>query len=115
MNREKFLDKLEEEFPDAYSTIDEYEKGALHCEMGAFRVYIEKKMIDGGEWYCEKAFRFIEKCLAESDSDLKNAIEVSFIEDLALGDQNDITYKIVKERAPKIIREKMRDIHEFWS
>ena len=115
MTREEFLLRLEKEFPEAYSSIDEYEKGQLHCEMGAFRVYVEKAMLNGQEWSCEKAFSFIDKCLSAADPELKNAIEISFIEDLALGEQNKAIHKIIKERAPKDIREKMIEVDDYWS
>ena len=115
MNKDEFLNELRIKFPDAYASIDIHEKGNLHCEIGAFRVYLENEMLNGGEWFCEKAFKFINECLSVSNDELQNAIEISFIEDLALGEQNETTHKIIKERAPKVIRNKMVKIHEFWS
>jgi hypothetical protein len=44
----------------------------------------------------------------------KNAIEVSFIEDLALGENNERRYKMVTERMPQSIRARMVHVHEFW-
>ena len=82
--------------------------------MAAFRRWVEDELSKGGEWNCEKAFKFIEECLKVADSDLDNAIEVSFIEDLALGEHEPKYKKIVKERAPASIKEKMIEAHEFW-
>jgi len=112
--RLEFIKEMESLFPDAFAQIDKYERGLLHCEMGAFRSYIEKKMDEGSEWYCEQAFRFIESCLSQAGPNLENAIEVSFIYDLALGEHNERRYKIVKERMPQSIRAKMVHIREFW-
>lgn len=114
MERAEFIKALETEFPDAFSRIDKHESGLLHCEVGAFRAFLEKKMDEKAEWYCEKAFRFIELCLKEAGPNLENAIEVSFIYDLAVGEQNEERYRVVKERAPKSIRNKMIQTHEFW-
>ena len=114
MERDEFIQALEAEFPDAFSRIDESECGLLHCEVGAFRAFVETKMDDREEEYCKRAFKFIERCLTQAGPHLENAIEVSFIVDLALGEQNTLRYEIVKRSAPKIIREKMIGAHEFW-
>lgn len=114
MERLDFLKQLEVKFPDAFAKIDDIDEGLLHCEMAAFRRYVEEKMDQGSAWYCEKALCFVEQCLRESGAALENAIEVSFIEDLALGEHNRQRYEIVKERAPKTIRNKMIEVHEFW-
>jgi hypothetical protein len=114
MDRAKFLSELEAQFPEAFAQINKYESGQLHTEMGSFMAFIEEKMEEGAAWYCERAFRFIERCLNDADPELKNAIEISFIEDLALGVQNKKRYDIVKDRAPKLLRDKMIEAHVFW-
>jgi hypothetical protein len=114
MERPEFMAALESRFPDAFAQIDQHESGLLHCEVGAFRRFVEEKMDAAAAWYCERAFRFIEHCLKEAKPELKNAIEVSFIYDLAIGGQNKQRYEIVKERAPKLIRDKMTQADRFW-
>lgn len=114
MNREQFLEKLKTQFPDGYSYVDEIDEGLLHCEMSSFRRWVEDELSKSGEWNCERAFKFIEECLKVANPDLENAIEVSFIEDLALGEHKPKYKKIVKERAPALIKEKMELAHEFW-
>ena len=114
MDRAKFLSELKAQFPEAFAQIDKYETGQLHTEIGSFRAYIEQKMEEGAAWYCERAFRFIERCSKDADAELRNAIEISFIEDLALGAQNKKRYDIVKDRAPKLLRDKMIEAHDFW-
>jgi len=114
MERSEFIAALESQFPDAFAQIDQRESGLLHCEVGAFRRFVEEKMDNDAAWYCEKAFRFIEQCLEEAGPALKNAIEVSFIYDLAIGAQSTQRHKIVKERAPKFIKDKMAHANVFW-
>ena len=115
MNRETFLKELKAQFPEAYSNIDDIDQGLLHLEMSAFRRWVESELATGGAWNCEKkAFKFIEICLKRADSSLENAIEISFIEYLALGEHDMHIKKIVIDRAPKSIREKMEIAHEFW-
>jgi len=114
MDRDEFLKQLEANFPEAYAEINESEKGLLHCEVGAFRRWVEIQMEVGHAWNAEKALRFIERSLREAGFELSNAIEVSFIEDLALGEHKLEYQIIIKERAPKSILLKMAKLHEFW-
>ncbi len=114
MERKEFIKKLANEFPDAFAQINEYESGLLHCEMGAFSRYIENQMDSGAVWYCEKAFRFIETCLNQAGPDLENAIEVSFIENLALGEHTTQRHEIISARMPKLLRDKMIKIKNDW-
>ena len=101
-------------FPEAVATIDESERGLLHCEVGAILRYVEEQMDDGKAWYCERVFRFIESCLADADPELENAIRVSFIEDLALGKHSKDRYIIVKDRMPPSLRDKLKLDHDYW-
>src|SRR5262245_45226691 len=114
MERLEFLKQMEAEFPDAFAAIGDRDKGLLHCEVAMFREYVESKMDERSAWYCERALRFVAKCLQAADQDLRNALEVSFIEDLALGKHTPQRYDIVSERAPKDVRQKMIQAHEFW-
>lgn len=114
MGRDQFIKALEAQFPDAYAQITEYERGLLHCEVGAFRMFIEQKMDEGAAWYCEKAFRFIEDSLGPASPELRNAIEVSFVYDLAVGKQTKQRYTIVKERAPLSLWDQIVHIDTFW-
>ena len=105
---------MKSEFFEGYSYISGNEKGLLHCEVAAFRTWVEEQLILGKEWNCQKAFEFIERCLKISDPELKNALEISFIEDLALWQHEDKYRIIVKKRAPIMLRKKLIAIHEFW-
>ena len=114
MNRLEFLKQLEIEFPDGFAEIDTSEQ-LLHCEIADFREWVVKLMDEGSEWKCQQVFEFMVNCLNTSDSSLENAIEISFIEDLALGEHKVMYRNIVKARAPKALRNKMAKVHSFWS
>ena len=114
MDREDYLSELELNFPEAFEQIEDSEKGLIHCEVAAFRRYLEGQMDEGKEWVCEKGFKFIANCLNSPTPDLENALEISFIEDLALGEQKSSYYDVIKSRAPVIIQEKLAISHEFW-
>lgn len=82
-------------------------KGLLHCEMGAFRRAAEDALDQGKLWQAEKYFRFVEQVLPVANPDVENALEVSFLEDLALGECTPARRKAVKERMPWSLRKKV--------
>lgn len=114
MNRFDFLDQLKQLLPEAYAVIDTSDE-LLHCEMADFRKWVELQMTLRADWNCQKAFEFIVHCSKNADSNLENAIEVSFIEDLALGEHLSEYKVVVKERAPKDLRDRLSSISKFWA
>lgn len=114
INHEKFILMLVSEFPEVSSKIDKYENGLLHPEMGAFRRIVEEAIDKGRLWAAEKYFRFVEKVLNEADPDVRNAIEVSFLEDFALGEFTPARYEAVKRRMPRHLRAILIEVDEKW-
>jgi hypothetical protein len=104
MNREQFLDRLAAQFPDVAAQIRPDETGLLHCEVAAFRRATEEAMDAERLWAVEKHFRFVEELLSKAGPELRNALEVSYLEDLALGEWSAARYKAVKERMPRSLR-----------
>jgi len=111
---EKFINMLGSEFPEALAGINEYERGLLHLEMAAFRRLVEKAIDNGRLWSAEKYFRFVEQVLSEADSDVRNAIEVSFLEDFALGEFTPPRYEAVRRRMPRHLREILIQVDKKW-
>jgi hypothetical protein len=104
MNRVQFLAELAAEFPDVVAQIRSDESGLLHCEVAAFRRATERAMDTGQLWAAEQHFRFVERVLQHADSDLRNALEVSYLEDLAFGELTAERYRAVSERMPPSLR-----------
>ncbi len=99
----KFLELLTDEFPEVPQSFDEYRKGLLHCEMGAFARMTEEAMDQGRLWQVEKYFRFIERMRENATPEVENAIDVSYIEFLAFSEMSEIRREAMK-RMPKAIR-----------
>ena len=112
--REDFLSLLATELPEVVAQIDRSESGQLHCEVGAFRRATEQAMDTGRLWAVEKHFRLVERLLSEAGPELRNALEVSYLEDLALGDCTPQRYRAVKERMPRSLRAVLVGHHENW-
>ena len=113
-DRESFLKQLTASFPEFERELDEYSIGLLHCEVAAFRRLTEKAMDDGRAWQAEQHFKFVAVMLASADTALDNALWVSYLIDLALGEQTPHRYQIVKGRMPRELRKQMIQASNFW-
>jgi hypothetical protein len=100
-------------FPVAIEVREEGD-GLLHLEAAAFRRATKRAMDAGQLWVAEKHFRFVERVLREATPDVGNALGVSYVEDLALGECTPQRYRAVKERMPAKLRAEMADIHPDW-
>lgn len=109
----EFIEMLAAEFPDVAGEIRE-EDGLLHLEVAAFRRATERAMDTGRLWTAERHFRFAERARREAAPDVENALGVSYVEDLALGECTPERYRAVKERMPAAMREEMAGIHRSW-
>jgi hypothetical protein len=85
LGRDDFLARLSADFPNVVGQINQYEAGLLHCEMAAFRRATEQAIDAGRLWEAEKHFRLVEELLPNAGLELLNALEVSYLEDFALG------------------------------
>ena len=99
----RFLQMLTEEFPEGSQALEKYSRGLLHCEMGAFAQLTEKAMDEGRFSRVEKHFNFIDRVRESASPEVENAIEVSYLEYLALSEVTDSRCKAIK-RMPKTLR-----------
>jgi hypothetical protein len=114
MGRDEFLVRLTTDFPEVVAQINEHEAGLLHCEVAAFRRSTEEAMDAGRLWDAERHFRLIEELLAVAGPELRNALEVSYLEDLALGECTPVRHRAVQERMPKALRQALIEHHAQW-
>jgi hypothetical protein len=114
ISHNEFVSMLGSEFPEVVAAIGKYEKGLLHPEMGAFRRIVEDAIDNGRLWAAEKYFRFVEQILGEAYLDVRNAIEVSFTEDFALGECTQARHEAVRKRMPPQLRNILIGIDEKW-
>lgn len=79
-----FFGQLARRFPSAASQIDDCELGLLHCEMGAFSRATEAALERNDFDTVEQHVHFIEELLKDANSELVNAISVSYLEHVFL-------------------------------
>jgi hypothetical protein len=105
----RFPEILSREFPEVPQAFDKYTKGLLHCEMGMLAALTEEAMDQGRFWQAEKYFNFMETMRAHAVPEVTNAIDVSYIEYLALSEVTDNRHQALR-RMPKVIRAILLDI-----
>jgi hypothetical protein len=114
MDRAALMRRFAEQFPEVLAAVGKYESGLLHCEVAVFRRLLEESLDAGRLWDAERYLRFVEEILPQADPDVENALEVSFLEDFALGEWSEARYKGIKERSPKSIQMKLAGYDERW-
>jgi hypothetical protein len=114
MDRELFIQKLADRFPEVGPQISDYSHGLLHCEMADFRRVVEAAMGAGQHWRVEQYLGFVASCRAAAGPDLANAIDVSFIEDFALGEYTQARHQAVRERMPELLRRRLVAVDDRW-
>ncbi len=71
--------------------------------------------MDAGQaWLAERHFNFVESLLEDAGPELRNALDVSYLEDLALGEHTTQRHRIVKERMPPALRQQLIAAHGWW-
>jgi hypothetical protein len=114
MGRDEFMARLTADFPEIVARIDQYRAGLLHCEVAVFRRATEEAIDAGRFWEAERHFRLVEELLLVAGPELRNALEVSYLEDLALGECTAARHQAVQERMPQSMRQVLIGHHQQW-
>jgi len=83
-HRSIFLKEVKEVFPELRATLNA-QHGLLHLEMHAFHGFVQDQIEKENKEKVIVAFQIIERYFKDGNSDLVNAIAVSFLEHLDLG------------------------------
>ncbi|MGY8637335.1 hypothetical protein RAD15_33195 [Bradyrhizobium sp. 14AA] len=84
LHRSVFLKELKDTFPDLRSEINA-QHGLLHLEVGVFAGFVQRAIALGNAKDVALCFKLAEKYHREGNDQLRNAIGVSFVEHLNLG------------------------------
>ncbi|MEO1236698.1 MAG: hypothetical protein AAFX76_07920 [Planctomycetota bacterium] len=115
MDRAAFLADLYSQFPELDGRLGNHGGyGIFHCEISDFRGELLRAMDEGKLWNVERYLRFIETCLAEANEEVANAIDVSFIEELALSNVTSQRKSAIKDRASKQFFDQLVEHNPDW-
>ncbi len=111
INHNVFVTLLKHHFPEVYSKIDYASAGLLHCEMGVF-LQESLSLYSNREKLTRTHFDFANKILKRADSDVLNALTVSYIEGFVLGSKDEQT---AREWMPEDLKELYDDFQEYYT
>ena len=85
IDRSRFLHEVKARWPELREPINA-EQGLLHLAMAVVRRFAQG-LIDGGrERGLAECYAFIDSCYRDGNAGLRNAIDVSFVEDLSFAE-----------------------------
>ena len=73
--------------PDLAAEIDDEERSLLHMEMSAVARATCRAIENGDENSIRRHFEFIDSVLSNAASDVENAVHVSYLENIFLGEE----------------------------
>jgi hypothetical protein len=82
--------------------------------MADFRPVVERAMDGEDHWRVEQYLNFLETCREAAGPDLANAVDVSFLEDFAIGEYTPTRHQAVRDRMPERLRQRVVAINGRW-
>lgn len=109
MHRSEFLKALKENFPILEESLNQ-QNGILHFEVKVFRDFTQRAIIDGDRELFSACVAIVESAYIQGNSKLKNAIDVSFVEELEFRGEAG-KYKWAWERLPPPLKDLYLNFH----
>jgi hypothetical protein len=110
MHRSEFLRLLKEELPELAEKVNA-EQGLLHFEVGVLKKHAQRAIYDGDRELFGKCVKLAEKSYLEGNAALKDAIDVSFVEELEFQATEKASYEWAWEAMPTTLRQLYVSFH----
>lgn len=94
---------LSERFPEVAAAIDDWSRGLLHSEMATFARATQAAIDVQDRDTVRRHFRFIDEVLHQAASDVENAVNVSYLENLRFEGR-----KAGRTKAPELLTPRLR-------
>ncbi len=82
IDHERFIALLAERFPDVAASIDDCSHGLLHLEMATLARATQAAIDEGDRDAVGRYFAFVDEVFCDAAPDVKNAVKVSYLENL---------------------------------
>ncbi len=90
MHWKEYFQEMEKEFPGLVEELNWHEGDLIHPKMEVFSRYTNQQIKDGNDKELIRCFHFHEQRLGKIDSELENAIYVSYCETLLLENEEEV-------------------------
>jgi hypothetical protein len=109
MHRSEFLKLLGDRLPQLRRPVNQH-KGLLHFEMDELRKFAQRAIFEGDRSSLEICFRLADEIHTKGDKELRDAVDVSFVEPLDfVTDHNSFVW--AWEMMPKTLQRLYWDFH----
>jgi len=85
IDRDRFVALLAERFPNVAAAINDCSQGLLHLEMATLARATQAAIDDQDHDTVRRHFHFIDEIFQQAASDVENAVNVSYLENLRFG------------------------------
>ena len=113
IDRQAFLDALNLKFPEIFREITDIEIGLLHPEMGVVS-HASRAAVEAEDWDKLTAqFKFVQDVFLNGDSDIKNAVYVSYLENIFLGETS-ARFSKARELLPRSLADALLELEAHF-
>jgi len=114
VDRTSFLELLKTRFPSVYEAITDLETGLLHMEMGVFS-HATRFAIEEARWdVVAEHYDLIANFFSKATPDVKNAIYVSYLENILLGESSE-NFVEARRILPSILSTALIDLEKHFA
>jgi hypothetical protein len=109
----QFIALLTQQFPDVAASVDDCSQGLLHCEM-SFVARATQTAIDAGDKETiQRHFAFIDVVFRDAAPDVKNAVYVSYLENLRFEGRKAGPVNATQYLSPRL-RQALTELETHW-
>lgn len=109
MNGKDYFKDMEQEFPNLVEELSWHDDELIHLKMEVFSDYTNQQILRGNDNELIRCFRFQEQRIEKINSELENAIYVSYCETLFTENS-----KSVMKEKKKLMSEKLKRCYEEY-
>ena len=113
LGRKDFLKEIEQNFPASFREMHDLDDELLHIDMANFARTTESAITGNDSNLAKKHFEFIGKLFTKANPDLENAIYVSYLENLLLG-QKSKKYTDARRLLPENLEKALFELEEHF-
>lgn len=109
----QFIALLTHQFPDVAALVDDCSQGLLHCEMATVARATQAAIDAGDRYTIQRHFAFIDGIFRDAAPDVKNAVYVSYLENLRFEGRKAGPVNATQYLSPQL-RQALAELEAHW-
>ena len=112
-DRDDFIEGVRQLFPESYQEMEYIEDELLHLDMADFSRTTSNAIRTNNTSLAIAHFDFISQLLQKANPDLENAIIVSYLENIFIGESDEI-YCVARKTLPANLAKALKELEEHF-